>query len=194
MTQEKEILQNLKIKFKVLFEKFKNPLIAFFIKAIFFYIIWFLLYELWLHPKGTIDNYVINNIVDVSENLLKKMGFSLMPEPQTDNIRTIGIDGTHGVWIGDPCNGLTLFALFVGFVVSFPGPIKHKIWYIPTGILIIHVLNIIRVIALSIIAFKKPSLLEINHTYTFTIFVYAVVFTLWMVWVNKFSKQVENKK
>ncbi|MES2837181.1 MAG: exosortase family protein XrtF [Bacteroidota bacterium] len=166
----------------------KNPTIAFFIKAIVFYISWFLVYELWLHPKGIFDAAVINNLVDSSSTLLKWFGFNLMPEPDSDNIRTIGIDGTHGVWIGDPCNGLTLFALFVGFIISFPGPIKHKLWYIPAGIILIHFLNILRIVALSIISFKAPELLSFNHTYTFTIIVYGIVFVLWMVWVNKFSK------
>lgn len=171
--------------------KFKNPIIAFFIKAIFFYILWFLVYELWLHPKGVLDNAVINNLVNVSSKILELLGFNLIPEPTNDNIRTIGIDGSHGVWIGDPCNGLTLFALFIGFIVSFSGPIKHKLWFIPIGILFIHILNILRVVALSIISFKKPSLLEFNHTYTFTIIVYSAVFILWMVWVNKFAKKID---
>ena len=30
--------------------------------------------------------------------------------------------------------------------------------------------------------------LDFNHTYTFTFIAYSVVFGLWMLWVNKFSK------
>jgi exosortase/archaeosortase family protein len=56
------------------------------------------------------------------------------------------------------------------------------------GILIIHLLNIIRVIALTLLAYKAPEYLDFNHTYTFTILVYSVVFILWMIWALKISK------
>lgn len=42
----------------------------------------------------------------------KKLGFPVFAG-NNPTIRTIGIDGTNGLWIGDPCNGLSLFALFI---------------------------------------------------------------------------------
>jgi len=106
-----------------------------------------------------------------------------------ENIRTIGIDGTHGLWIGDPCNGLTLFALFTGFIIAYPGPLKKKLWFIPVGIIAIHFINIIRIVALSLIVyyFPDPEVLDFNHTYTFTLLVYGFVFSLWYVWAGKLS-------
>jgi exosortase family protein XrtF len=106
-------------------------------------------------------------------------------------MRTLGIDGTHGLWIGDPCNGITLFALFTGFVIAYPGPVKRKIWFIPLGLFAIHIVNILRIVALAFITLYAPSYLEFNHTYTFTIIVYSFVFFLWMLWANKFSKPEE---
>jgi exosortase/archaeosortase family protein len=81
-----------------------------------------------------------------------------------------------------------LFALFAGFVVAFPGKIKNKLWFIPLGILIIHLTNIIRILALAIIAYKSPNYLEFNHNYTFTVSVYIIVFALWMIWTLYFSE------
>jgi len=78
---------------------------------------------------------------------------------------------------------------FLGLLIifAFPGPIKHKLWYIPLGILFTHLINALRVIALVIIAYMKPEWLNFNHDYTFTIIVYAFVFMLWWIWINKFS-------
>ena len=136
----------------------QNPFYAFLIKAFGLYFFWYLFYELWLHPNGTFDSLVINNLVFFSEFLLKGMGFHLIPSDSAgDTIRVVGIDGTHGLWIGDPCNGISLFALFAGFILSFPGPAKQKLWFIPVGIAFIHLINVIRISALTLILYYFPS-------------------------------------
>ncbi len=166
----------------------KNPTLFFLLKALLLYILWYFIYELWLNPLGVVDRLVINNLIRSGEFIISSLGFTLIPEPYlASNIRTLGIDGTHGLWIGDPCNGLTLFALFSGFVIAYPGPLKTKLWFIPLGILSIHLINLMRIIALVFITLYWPDYLELNHTYTFTILVYSFVFILWMIWANKLS-------
>lgn len=165
---------------------FKNPFARFFAVALLLYIGWYFVYELYLHPMGFLDVMVINNSIFFTEHLLQLLGYDVFTQ-EMDAIRTIGIDGTHGLWIGDPCNGLTLFALFSGFIIAFPGPWKHKLWFIPAGIILIHFMNIIRITALSLIVKHAPEALEFNHTYTFTFLVYGFIFILWVTWVNKFS-------
>jgi exosortase family protein XrtF len=176
-----------------------DPLYRFLTKAVFLYAIWYVLYDLFLHPQGALDMAVIKNLESLSRGVLDLLGFSTIEESQVDNIRTIGIDGTHGVWIGDPCNGLTLFALFTGFLLAYPGPIKHKLWFLPVGLLAIHLINVVRIIGLALIVyyFPDPEVLDFNHTYTFTIFVYSFVFLLWWVWATKFAptqKSTDNEE
>jgi exosortase/archaeosortase family protein len=48
-------------------------------------------------------------------------------------------------------------------------------------------LNVLRVVALAIIAKYCPQYLNFNHTYTFTFVIYSFIFLLWIIWVNKFS-------
>lgn len=166
-----------------------DPLYRFLIKAVFLYLIWYLVYELWLHPSGKVDLLVIRNLEDLSGILLKLLGYSLISESDISSIRTIGIDGTHGIWIGDPCNGIVLFALFSGFVLAYPGPWKTKAWFIPLGLITIHILNVLRIAALALIVyhFPNPNVLDFNHTYTFTILVYGYVFLLWYLWATRLS-------
>ena len=166
----------------------KNKLVRFILTSFFLFVTWFVLYDLWLHPAGKVDTFIINILVHNSDLLLSIIGFDTIPtDILGESIRTVGIDGSHGVWIGDPCNGLTLFALFTGFVLAFPGPIKSKLWFIPVGIVSIHLLNVIRVSALAVIQHYAPDYLEFNHTYTFTILVYSYVFYLWHIWSNKLA-------
>jgi len=169
---------------------FKQPLTRFSVVALLLYIFWYLLYELWLHPQGWLDRAIIDNLILISGGALRFIGFNLIPDSFDESIRTIGIDGTHGLWVGDPCNGITLFSLFTGFVIAYPGPIKKKLWFIPLGLVTIHLLNVIRIMALTMIVyyFPDPAILDFNHTYTFTILVYSYVFLLWYIWANKLSE------
>ena len=170
-------------------ELFQNKFFLFFLKAFGIYIIWYLVYEIWLRPTGEVDSWITKELIHKSSYIIKKLGYIMIPErAESDNIKTIGIDGSHGVWIGAPCNGLSLFALFTGFIIAFDGKIKHKLWFIPIGVISIHFLNILRVTALCIIQKYDHSLLDFNHTYTFTIVSYSWIFFLWIIWANKLSK------
>ena len=167
----------------------ENKILFFLLKAFGLYLFWYMLYDLWLHPKGNLDNIVSNNLAFLSSLIISSLGFTPIDSAaiSTENITVIGIDGTHGLWVGDACNGITLFALFVGFIIVYPGRIINKLWFIPIGMLIIHIINIIRIVSLCLILFYAPDALNFNHTYTFTIIVYAVVFGLWLLWSNKYA-------
>jgi len=169
-----------------------NPLFRFVVYAFSLYIFWFLVYDIWLQPSRIIDPLIIEAIISHVGMLLHFLGYeSGATNLYGPEIRTIGIVGSNEVWIGDSCNGLKLFALFTGFVLAYPGAIKKKLWYIPFGIVTIHILNVIRVAALAIIVKYWPEALDFNHTYTFTILVYSYVFALWYIWANKLSSSVE---
>ena len=93
---------------------FKNPLFLFLLKAIGLYLLWLFLYDRWLHPQGNADLFVIDQIVWLAGSLLELMGFELSgANPLLGGLRTIGIGGSDGVWIGDPCNGPSPYSVFL---------------------------------------------------------------------------------
>lgn len=166
----------------------KIPFTAFLLKAFSLYIAWYVIYEMWLHPAQTADLWVIDNLITVSSAILRLIGYKLIDYPYNPALRTMGIDGSHGMWIGDPCNGLTLFALFAGFVIAYPGSLIKKIIFISAGIFTIHVFNIFRIVGLALVSLYFPDFLELNHTYTFTILIYSIIFFLWYLWAVRFSQ------
>lgn len=174
----------------MLLNTLKNPIVRFLLALLCFYLGWYLLYNLWLHPAETIDLFVIDITIASSRWLLQNMGYVVF----TGVERVIGVDGTGGLWIGDNCNGIALFALFTGFIIAYPGNWKKKLVFIPAGILLIQVLNILRVVGLAILDTHSRTWTEFNHTYTFTIVIYAVIFLLWMAWTNKISDRTLTKK
>lgn len=159
----------------------------FFLVAGATYLCWFFLYDLYLKPHTLLDEKIISNIVYFSSAILSLFSHETYFSMDDLNMQMIGIDGAHPVWIGGPCDGVSVIAIFVIFIACFPANHKSKLWYIPLGVLIIHFLNILRVCALAAISFYAPSYLDFNHTYTFTIIIYASIFGLWMFWVNKFA-------
>jgi exosortase family protein XrtF len=166
----------------------ENKGVYFLIKSFAIYLIWIIAHRLILREKSAVDFFLIDNLTGTTANILQLFDFRMMTLPaDVDTLGVVGIDGSHGVLIGYPCNGLELFALFTGFVLAYPGPIKKKAWFIPLGIVTIHILNLLRVIGLALLAYYAPEKLEFNHTYTFTFIVYSYVFALWLIWAVKLS-------
>lgn len=156
----------------------------FILKGVVLYLLWYLLYDKWLLKDGLVDHFLINHLVEATSFILKTLGYSVFVYADA-----VGVDGTHGVLIGVPCNGLSLFALFAGFIIIFPGKWIHKLIFISIGIVLIHVVNIFRLVGLSLVVVYNPTSLEFNHKYTFTVIVYAFIFLLWIIWVNKFARK-----
>ena len=93
----------------------------------------------------------------------------------------------HGVWIGEPCNGLKVFGVFSIFIFAFPGKIKNKLWFIPLGIIILHFINVVRIAVLTLISSYNPELLNFNHNITFQVIIYSFIFLLWHIWTKRLS-------
>ena len=153
------------------------------------YLVCFLIHEHIIKKYTQIDQQFIRFIINSCVAFLGLFGYKTFESKEVDDFQVFGIDGSNGVWIGGPCNGLTLIFLFAVFIIAYPGALKNKLWYIPLGALIIHLSNIFRIISLSLIALYSPKSLAFNHTYTFTFIVYTIVFSLWMLWVNKISNK-----
>jgi exosortase family protein XrtF len=97
-------------------------------------------------------------------------------------------NGKHMARIIEGCNGLSVIILFVAFIVAFSGKMKATILYVIGGSLLIHILNVARIALLVILMYYFPKQEHFLHGVVFPLFIYGVVFLLWIIWVNKFSK------
>lgn len=166
---------------------FSNPLFRFILFATGLYLIWYVVYEFYLKSNSAFDKIVIDNLVYLTKGFLTTLGYDIVVQSQETFQDVVQIRGSLGVTVGAPCDGIVLLALFTVFVIAFPGPWKHKAWFLPIGLLTIHLINVLRIAALAIIVKINPAWLDFNHDYTFTILVYSYVFYLWYIWVNRFS-------
>ena len=89
----------------------------------------------------------------------------------------------------ESCSGLKQFYQLFFLLLIFPGPWKHKLWYIPSGVLLIFLVNIFRIVMLSFILLWKPDIWDLAHMWVLRPFYYVVIFGLWVVWVERFKEK-----
>tara|TARA_B110000438_G_C15528200_1_gene527271 strand:- start:79 stop:660 length:582 start_codon:yes stop_codon:yes gene_type:complete len=179
-------------------ELFRNKSFRFIFLFLTGIIVWFSFY----HFIYEIDEFLSSSTykVDIQKSIsillakqsnfiLSLFGYQPQIEIYSDMVVTVIQDGNfnHGVWIGEPCNGLKLFGVFSIFILAFPGSLKTKFWYIPLGIIILHFVNVLRIACLTLISAYKPTILTFNHNVTFQVIIYSFIFLLWYFWTKKFS-------
>lgn len=108
-----------------------------------------------------------------------------MMEHEAANNTLYFSNGYIAVW--SSCSGLKQFYQLFFLLVLFPGPARHKLWYIPTGLLLIFMVNIFRIVVLAFVLLWMPSVWDFVHLWILRPFYYVVIFLLWMIWVEKFK-------
>lgn len=90
------------------------------------------------------------------------------------------------------CTGIKQTFIFVGIMLFYRGPFLKKLWYIPMGVLILIIYNVIRIGMISILTEGHPERFEFLHDGLFRWIYYGLIFALWLVWeeliVNKRNK------
>jgi len=94
--------------------------------------------------------------------------------------------------IFEGCNGVNVMIVFIAFMVAFGGPVKKMLWFIPAGLLIIHLFNILRLVLLYYTDLYYEEWFYYFHKYLFTAILYIVVFILWAVWIMKIVQRKGN--
>lgn len=82
------------------------------------------------------------------------------------------------------CNGINTMIIFAAFLVAF-GPVNRRmLWFLPLGVLLIHLANLGRISLLFLVSTYRPDYMYFVHKYFFTAVLYAVIFLLWVVWMG----------
>lgn len=151
-----------------------------------FYLFWlisenFLSHELSIYIKlWAFCYHIFLQIVHGgSELVLNLMGYETI-----SGYNSLAIVGSYGVIIGNPCVGFGLTYGFSALIISYPGPWKKKLWFIPAGAAFISAINIARVVSLITSSYKIGSFVEMEQHDLFNNMIYIVIFLLWVVWVK----------
>jgi len=134
-------------------------------------------------------DYLTNLVSHQSRILLEFFGYDvkMLPHPDEPSMRVI-INGKYLARVIEGCNGMSVIILFIAFIIAFSGKFKTTLFYIISGSVLIYVVNLVRIVILSIGLYNYPWRREELHTVIFPAIIYGMVFLLWMFWVNRFSK------
>lgn len=167
----------------------KSPIAHFILKALGIFVIWYIIYELWLLPKGELDEWLSLNIVAVSNGVIQLFGY----ETWTMH-RIIGIGENAGIELVDGCTGISAIGLFLGFILAYPGDWNNRISFSLIGIGIIYLVNILRIVVLVVTQEEWIEFFDFTHDYSTTTIFYIVIFVLWMIWVQFSDGKFESEK
>ncbi|MBS1590832.1 MAG: archaeosortase/exosortase family protein [Bacteroidetes bacterium] len=164
-------------------------------RALIIFIVWKLLYTFILFPLNTPDTQLRNATSWGTVQLLKwkfpqniiliehRAGTDkLTGEETTSDI--ILKDNRKIIGIADGCNGLELYILYISFLFCFPARIIKIITYILAGSVIIYVANVLRCYFISLMNMERFNLIEVAHHYVFKLIMYAVIFSLWVLFLK----------
>jgi Transmembrane exosortase (Exosortase_EpsH). len=153
------------------------------------------LYSFWNH---NLDYWPIKGIVDklfvwASALLFDQSTWVLDHVFRMDFFtrdQTIGFLNNEGnysfVTVAPECTSLKQWMHWLFLMLIFPGPWKHKAWYIPLGLVIIEFTNVVRIVGISLFLRPYPHDFALAHDVIFKIMFYVVIFLMWAVWNDYF--------
>ena len=104
--------------------------------------------------------------------------------------------GWANVVIAPECASLKQWCHWLFLMLLFPGPWKHKAWFIPAGLVVIEWTNVVRICGILMMQMQwpGPNTFHIAHDYVFKCFFYLVIFLMWVLWVEQFKNKTPKKK
>lgn len=173
-----------------LFKKYKS-VIRFIITFLLVYVILSLAYQLYLElseDSKYYPDYLTNVASRQSKELLETIGYEtrVIPHPDEPSMKLIIRDKFVARMV-EGCNSISVIILFISFIIAFSGKLKTTFFYILAGSTLLYIVNLIRIVILSVGLYHYPWRREILHTVIFPAIIYGMVFILWMFWVNRFS-------
>jgi exosortase/archaeosortase family protein len=93
------------------------------------------------------------------------------------------------------CTGLKQAFIFMCIMIFSCGSWRSKWWYILGGLVVVHIVNIVRISVVGIVLSHNPAAFDLVHTYFFKYIFYLIIFLMWVVWEEYFiKKELRTKK
>ena len=97
------------------------------------------------------------------------------------------INGNYVARIIEGCNSMSIIILFLSFIIAFSGNFINTFLFGLFGSVLIYIVNVLRIIALSILYYRFPEYQTVLHDLLFPSIIYGLTFVLWVTWVKFFS-------
>lgn len=170
-----------------IFRKYKSVIrfVALFLGS--YTILGFLYFTYLKYGTSTVyfPDYLTNLVARQSASVLESFGYNVVLVKDTlEKGMLLTIDGAYTVNIVEGCNSVSVIILFVAFIIAFAEKFKKTFLFVLAGAVMIYVVNIFRIVLLTVALHKYPHYENVLHLVVFPGIIYGMVFILWILWVR----------
>jgi exosortase family protein XrtF len=159
-------------------------------KFIGFYLIVSILYGWWVTHYEPRPDPATQLAAHQSAAILRVLGYPVTTTPHsTRPSERVLLDGHSILAVFEGCNGINVWIIFAGFMLALSKPGWRFAAFLLAGSVIIHLLNLGRILALFFVALEYPEALYFVHKYLFTAVLFGAVFAMWYLWIAYYGRR-----
>ncbi len=165
-----------------------KPVLFILFRFLAVYVVFLLIYQFYLnqsevHGLDAFSQWVAKQVKTVQE----WFGYASALHHDPKNLTTwFWVKNDYVSRMVEGCNAVSVMILFAAFVVAFYKGIQ-TLWFILGGLVLLHIMNILRIALLNIVLADYPEYGKIAHDYFFPAVIYGTVVVLWLVWIKAFA-------
>ena len=161
-----------------------KPALRFLLIFLSVYFVLNLIYGLWIESLGTKPDIATHWVSSQSAKLVSLVSEEARALPNTEGPTIMILTGDRIILnVFEGCNGINVVIVFLAFILAFGGSTQKMLWFIPIGLLVIHVFNLGRIMLLYFLSYNNSTFFYYFHKYFFTAVIFGVVFILWWLWI-----------
>ncbi len=189
------------LKYISAWRKKAHPLLIFLLRGVLLYLLWVIFYKYirFSQEINIVYNFIVYHLTSsflyATHFLFNILGFDSTINlgeylgANSDYAKSIILEGRANIILERGCLGRNLMGLFAGFIIVYPGNWKSKLWFVPAGLGVIYILNVIRIASLALLLYYYPqSYHDYNHHDIFKYTVYFCIFLMWIFWIRKYAE------
>jgi exosortase H (IPTLxxWG-CTERM-specific) len=116
---------------------------------------------------------------DITGFLLKASGLSVQTQGDILSLPNFSVE-----IIGE-CTGLYEMLIFLAAIIAYPSSWRKKLIGAGLGIPLLYLINIIRMIFISLVGNWSPRTFEFMHLYFWQVAMILIILSVWVLWIEK---------
>ncbi|GLB48554.1 exosortase family protein XrtF [Neptunitalea lumnitzerae] len=164
--------------------------LGFLLRFLGVYIVLTMAYTFYINQFTSTPDGITTLVANQSKWLLDAFGYpATMVKDAAEPFYKVMVGNHYTARIVEGCNSVSVLILFVTFIIAFKGSLKHTLLYGLAGIAFLYVVNVLRIVILTIGVYELPTYTHTLHGLVFPAIIYGTMLVLWVFWVRRFAKK-----
>ena len=172
--------------------KHYTELIKFVVVIVLFHVFW--KWTMSANADDTVIQFLMLNISKpflwISNHFVSLIQFVLNDVLGVESYRynqQIYFENSPGIRIVWACSGVKQFIMMVIVIAAASGSWFKKAWFIPVSLLFLYLLNVARLVGLTLVTRSHMEWFDFSHKVVFRIVIYGGIFFMWWLWEEKIA-------